>query len=284
MEKTDSVEGNIFKIKRFSLHDGPGIRTSVFLKGCPLACIWCHSPEGINPADSIWYNKNLCIGCGQCVDACPARALKMTDDSIPEISIDRSICNLNGECVKICPSNALQLTGYNATVEDIITEIEKDIIYYQSSGGGVTLTGGEALYQPLFSAEILKGCKQRNITTAIETSLFCDQESIDLILPFTDLFIVDLKLFDPVMHESYTGKRNEKILENFRYLVTRGKEIIVRIPLIENITDTVENREAIMNFVLETDKNITTELISYNSLTENNYERLGLPFLLKKKK
>jgi pyruvate formate lyase activating enzyme len=284
MVKRNPGEGDIFKIKRFSVHDGPGIRTSVFLKGCPMKCVWCHSPEGINSANSLWYNKNLCIACGECVETCPTKALHLTDGSSPEIEIDRNTCNLSGECVKACPTNALQFTGYKATVGEIIAEIEKDLAYYQTSGGGVTLTGGEALYQPQFSAEILKGCKERNIHTAIETCLYCDKKAIDLILPYVDLFFIDLKLFDAVLHKQYTGRSNEKIKDNFKYIAASGKKIIVRIPLIENITDTIENRKAIMDFVSETNENIPVELINYNPLTKNNYERLGIPFLLKKGK
>jgi len=274
--------GEVFKIKRFSVHDGPGIRTSVFLKGCPLKCVWCHSPEGISSANSLWYNKNLCIACGECVEVCPTNALRLTDDATPEIEIDRNICRLSGECVKTCPTNALQFTGYKATVAEIITEIEKDLAYYQTSGGGVTLTGGEALYQPEFSAEILKGCKELNIHTAIETCLYCDKEAIDLILPYVELFFIDLKLFDDALHKKYTGRSNQRIKDNFKYIAASGKKIIVRIPLIENITDTTENRKAIVDFVAETNENIPVELISYNPLTENNYNRLGIPFLLKK--
>jgi pyruvate formate lyase activating enzyme len=274
-------EGDLFKIKRFSIHDGPGIRTTVFLKGCPLNCIWCHSPEGISQVNSLWYNKNLCIACGQCVNACPSEALSMTTDEIPLIRIDRTKCNLNGACVKFCPSNALQFTGFRATPGDILSEIEKDLLYYRTSDGGVTLSGGEALLQPEFSLEILKGCKVRNIHTAIETSLFCEKETLDLILPYVDLFIADLKISDPVLHEYYTGKSNSTILDNFLYLVAKGANITVRIPMIENITNTSVNMQSIIDFVLATDKNIPVELISYNLLTENNYTRLGLPFLLR---
>ena len=194
----------------------------------------------------------------------------------------RNTCSLSGDCVKTCPVNALQFTGYKITVDDVMLEIEKDLAFYESSGGGVTLTGGEALYQPQFSAEILKRCKELNIHTAIETCLYCEKEDIDLILPYIDLFYVDLKLFDAALHKQYTGKGNGKIKDNFKYISATGKKVIVRIPLIEDITDTNLNRTAIMDFVFEADRNIPVELINYNPLTENNYTRLGLPFILKK--
>ena len=281
MVNKSETEGVVFKIKRFSLHDGPGIRTSVFLKGCPLNCIWCHSPEGIGQDISIWYNMNLCISCGQCVRACPERALVLTSDVVPYIQIDRELCKVSGECVKICPSNALQFTGYKCSVSEIIREIEKDITFYKASVGGVTLTGGEPLYQPEFSKEILEACSKRQIHTAIETSLFCEKDTLDLILSFVDLFIVDMKLFEPDMHKYYTGKLNETIKENFHYLALQGKDILVRIPLFGTITNTKENIAAITDFVKGTRRDIKIELINPNPLAENNYKRLGIPYLLK---
>lgn len=274
-------EGVVFKIKRFSLHDGPGIRTSVFLKGCPLNCIWCHSPEGICQDITIWYNRNLCISCGQCVKVCPERALAMITGDEPYIQIDRELCKVSGECVKICPSNALQFTGYRSTVTGIMNEIEKDITFYMASGGGVTLTGGEPLYQPEFAKGILEACRKRAIHTAIETSLFCEKDVIDIILPFVDLFIVDMKLFEPDRHKYYTGKVNEAIKENFQYIAQQNKKIIVRIPLIDNITNTDNNLNAIFSFVHDVNDKIPVEKISYNPLSENNYKKLGIPFLLK---
>ncbi|HAM09873.1 MAG: hypothetical protein A2X05_17810 [Bacteroidetes bacterium GWE2_41_25] len=282
MGKHDQREGWIFKIKRFSIHDGPGIRTSVFMKGCPLKCVWCHNPEGINPDISIWYNRKLCIACGQCVEVCPTKALKLTYDPAPVIKIDKRSCHLTGECINTCPTNALQFTGYKTTIDESIREIEKDLAYYQISGGGVTLTGGEPLYQAEFSSEILKACKQRNINTAIETSLYCEKDIIDRILPYVDLFIVDLKIFDPSQHTLFTGRSNENIIENFRHLAASEKTVLVRIPLIVNITDTNENKAAITNFVFETNEKIQVEYINFNPLTENKYIQLELPYLLKK--
>jgi len=281
MEKIIDTEGIIFKIKRFSVHDGPGIRTSVFMKGCPLNCIWCHSPEGITPDISIWYSQNLCITCGECVKSCPENALSLVADPVSRINIDRSACNVTGNCVSVCPTGAIQFTGRKIRVSEIISEIEKDIRYYAISGGGVTLTGGEPLNQPDFSLAILRSCYDRNIHTAIESCLFCEKETISSVIQYVDQFIVDIKIFDNETHIRYAGRSNEIIKENFRFIAGKGKRIIVRIPMIENITDTEANISSITNFVNSVRSDIEIEKIEYNPLAGNNYERLGIPFLLK---
>jgi pyruvate formate lyase activating enzyme len=281
MAKPPEISGTIFKIKRFSVHDGPGIRTSVFLKGCPLNCIWCHSPEGIEPEITIWHDSGSCIGCANCVDACPDRALKLVSGERNVIEINRQLCRLSGNCVSVCPSNAIQYTGYALPVSSIMEEIEKDIVFYEESGGGVTLTGGEPLFQPLFAEAILRECKMKGIGTAIETSLFTGSEVIKKIIGYTDLFIIDLKLYEDADHVKFTGRSNNIIKDNFCYIAGSGKKIIVRIPMIETITDNPENIMALENFVHDLRDDIEIEHIKYNPLTRNNYERLGIPFLLK---
>lgn len=280
MAKTPEIKGGIFRIKRFSVHDGPGIRTSVFLKGCPLNCIWCHSPEGIESAVTIWHNPVDCIGCSRCVEACPEKALELIQGSVNKIKIDRESCMISGNCVRVCPSGAMQFTGYSETVTGIMHEIEKDLVFYEESGGGVTLTGGEPLFQPEFGLGILKACKAINIHTAIETSLFCDMKIIEAISEYADLFIVDMKIFDSAKHRLLTGKSNEIIKANFCYLAASGKKIIVRIPMIRNITDTEENISSINQYVRGISNDIEIEQTRYNPLTENNYRKLGIPFLL----
>jgi pyruvate formate lyase activating enzyme len=279
-ENIIEMEGKIFKIKRFSVHDGPGIRTSVFLKGCPLNCLWCHSPEGIGSEMTLWHDNSLCIACGECVKACRNKALKLVDPD-GHIDIDRKLCSLNGDCIKTCPTGALQYTGTVMTVQAIIDEIVKDLLYYRQSGGGITLTGGEPLYQPGFSRMILEECWRIGIHTAIETSLFCEKDILTSVSEFIDLFLVDIKIFDQSTHIRYTGKPNGIIKDNFRYLAESGKQIIVRIPMVEGITDTYENKKAIAEFVGDIDSRIPIEYIAFNKLAENNYKRLGIPFLLK---
>jgi pyruvate formate lyase activating enzyme len=279
MEQIPDLSGLIFKIRRFSVHDGPGIRTSVFLKGCPLNCVWCHSPEGISQEITIWHDNNICIACGECTKRCNNHALELSKDPEKQIIINRSLCTLNGDCINVCPTGALEYTGHTASVSEIVSEIEKDILYYESSGGGVTLTGGEPLNQPEFSIGILQECKNRmNIHSAIETSLFCERETLKRFLFLVDLFIVDMKIFDEKQHIRYTGKSNEIIKDNIRHLVSSGKNIVIRIPMIPGITDTEGNISAIENFVHNLDMNIPIEHLTYNVLAGNNYKRLGLSF------
>ena len=270
--------GRIFKIKRFSVHDGPGIRTTVFLKGCPLRCTWCHSPEGQDERFEIWQESNTCIACGLCVEACTEKAVTLQTVS-HKITVDRNLCRLNGNCVSVCPTTAMQFTGKEMSVEQVFAEIEKDITFYESSGGGVTFTGGEPLYQDSFVAAIAEKCRNKGIHTAVETCLSGNIEVME-ILNTIDLFIIDLKIFDASEHLFLTGRSNEEILENFRMIVNSGKEIIVRIPLVKNITDTPENLNSIRNFVHSLNPSIPVELIPFNPLAGNNYERLGIPFRL----
>ena len=284
MVKMAGTKGKIFKIKRFSVHDGPGIRTSIFLKGCPLNCIWCHSPEGIDPEISIWFNQSDCISCSRCVVTCPEEALRINSRSGPNILIDRLKCKVSGDCVKVCPTNAIQFTGWVSSPEEVFSEIVKDIAFYNSSGGGVTLTGGEPLFQPDFAFEILNLCKEKNIHTAIETSLFASLETIKRIAPVADLIYADLKIIDPEAHKRFTGQSNEIIKENFAFLANSGKNIIVRVPLVPNVTDKTENRMAIREFVDSFNKEIQIELIEFNPLAANNYHRLGNPFPLEQGK
>jgi pyruvate formate lyase activating enzyme len=281
MDMMTDKEGLIFKIKRFSLHDGPGIRTSVFLKGCPMSCIWCHSPEGITREITIWNNSNTCIECGTCVDACPNKALSLSGSSEEKIKIDRERCDLSGLCLQQCPTGSLQYTGRKVSVESVIEEIEKDMIYYKDSGGGVTLTGGEPTAQPDFAFSILDRCCKKDVNTAVETSLYCEREILKKFAEVTSLFIVDIKILDPVQHKIYTGVSNELILDNFRFLSGKGENVIVRIPLVPGITDSMENLGAITEFVKAINPSAPLELIKFNYLASNNYRKLNLPYLVK---
>jgi pyruvate formate lyase activating enzyme len=275
-----AIEGIIFNIKRFSVHDGPGIRTSIFLKGCPLRCIWCHNPEGITPDITIWYNRNICIACGECTRVCPNYALTLNSSEKKYIEIDRSLCNLAGECVKICPTGAIEFTGQKVSVEEVMVEIRKDALFYQESAGGVTLTGGEPLYQPEFCLEILKSCRKENFSTAIETCLSCDKEIVETVADYVDIFLVDMKIFDTTTHEDFTGKRNELIKDNIELLSHLNKSIVIRVPLIKGITDSQDNKSRIEEFISEINPAIPIEYLDFNPLTKSKYQKLAIPFLV----
>ncbi|MFN8239570.1 MAG: glycyl-radical enzyme activating protein [Bacteroidales bacterium] len=278
MEIDKSDSGYVFRIKRFSIHDGPGIRTTVFLKGCAMSCSWCHSPEGIEPGISVWHEPSSCICCLSCVEACNNEALDSIHATPTVISVDRSRCTLAGDCVNACPTGSIQFTGHWMTTEAVMKEIFRDVLFYNNSGGGITLSGGEPFFQPGFAASILRACKNNNINTAVETSLYCDRQVIESIQGNVDLFYVDLKIIDPIKHEKYTGRKNDIIIDNLRYLAGEKNRIIVRIPVIENITGTHENLTAIRQFVSSIDPSIAIEELSYNILAENNYRKLRIPF------
>jgi len=280
MAKQINASGVIFNIKRFSVHDGPGIRTSIFLKGCPLNCIWCHNPEGINPDIDIWYNHNICIACGQCAKICPNGALTLKPAGDKYVEINRNLCSMTGNCVRICPTGALEFNGKVVTVNEIMVEIKKDMVFFRTSGGGVTVTGGEPVYQPEFCIGILQACKSEKINTAIETSLFFDRNILENLSEVIDLFIVDLKIFDPAIHDQYTGQPNHIIKENLGYLAETGKNIAVRVPLIKGITDSVSNIDEIEKFVGGLKLAGPIEYLGFNQLSRGKYKRLSIPYLL----
>jgi pyruvate formate lyase activating enzyme len=271
------MKGKVFRIKRFSVHDGPGIRTTVFLKGCAMRCAWCHNPEGLNEESEVWHDKSSCIACGRCVEACTMKALTLIKEE-NKVLVDRKLCRLNGDCVMACPAGAMDFTAKVMTSVEVISEVEKDMVFYESSGGGITLSGGEPFFQPDFSASILNECRKRKIHTAVETGLFVNSHILKEFFSVIDLFIVDLKIFDQERHLEFTGQPNKVILENFRILASTGRNILVRVPLVKNITDTSANLDAINNFVSSVNKDIQVEYVKYNALASNNYERLRIPF------
>lgn len=270
-------KGTIFRIKRFSLHDGPGIRTAVFLKGCPLKCIWCHNPEGLTNEIATWHNSNTCISCGMCIASCIHKALEQTGEG--RIEIDRSLCRNERNCVKACPTGSMQSDGDITSADKVLEEILKDSQWYETAGGGVTLTGGEPLFQPAFAAEILRRCRQNNINTALETCLYAPWSDLQSVIGLLDTIIVDMKIADPVRHRIYSGVSNDLIRENFIRLASEDIPIVVRIPIVPGITDSEQNISEIRNFIHKINKEIPVELIPFNPLARNNYDRLGLPFL-----
>ncbi len=266
--------GNIIDIKKFTVHDGPGIRSTVFLKGCPLRCIWCHNPEGIDSKINLWYFEKKCIGCHRCVAACKNSALSIGNAS-PHIVIDREKCINAGDCVEVCPTAALCFDGKRVSQEEVVDVLLEDKPFYNKSGGGITISGGDPLFQHEFSLGTLKDCKKHNIHTAIETCMYAKKEIFEKFFDYVDLFIVDLKIFNSANHKKYTGVGNELIKSNFEFLASKKENILVRIPLVPGITATKENIGEIASFVCEVNNKIPIELMNYNPLGENKYRLMG---------
>ena len=266
------MKARIIDIKRFAIHDGEGIRATVFFKGCPLSCAWCHNPESIYSGKDIWVMHDSCISCGQCME-CPQKAIAF--DNEDRIQIDKTKCAFCGYCTNICPVNAIKRIDREVSVEDIIREVEKDQIFYNASGGGVTLSGGEPLMQGEFAIELLKELKGRGFSTCVETSMHCDLDIIKKALNYIDKLFVDIKLLDDEMHRKHVGISNKKILSNFKYLALYVKELEVRIPLIPEITATEKNIVSIRDFVKNINPDIQIELLNYNNLGYSKYLLLG---------
>jgi pyruvate formate lyase activating enzyme len=240
-------KGLIFDIKRYATDDGPGIRTTVFFKGCPLRCWWCHNPESQTPKPELMYKRTRCKGAGECVKSCPKSAISK---GARYVSINRKLCNSCGKCALACPSDALVLVGRAVGVDEMLKEIEKDVIFYDESGGGVTFSGGEPLMQPDFLEALLEGCKERNIRTALDTCGYASWETVDRINDKVDLFLYDLKSMDDLTHRKYTGVSNRLIIQNFKRLAENGSIISVRFPVIPGVNDDAENVTGTGEFAL----------------------------------
>lgn len=267
-------DGRIFDIQHFGVHDGPGIRTLVFFKGCPLRCAWCCNPESQSPADQIRYVDYRCKACFDCVDACTYGAVTPNNTSV---TIDFEKCRNCRErpCLAACNHGAMNLTGYTVSPGELIGIIAKDMAFYRNSGGGVTFTGGEPLAQPEFLAEILGECNKAGIHTAIETCGYCSQSDLERIVPLVDLFLFDIKIINPEKHKIFTGKSNRVILRNLKSLSEQGKKIIIRFPLIPGITDTDENINDVVSMMKRLGlKDIDLE--PYHSLGVAKYGELGM--------
>lgn len=271
MEKIEyDLEGTVFNIQRYSLHDGPGIRTIPFLKGCPLACKWCSNPESQKPQPEIMYQKSNCIHCGKCFEACRYGALSKENPYM----VDRDRCVACGACAEVCPTNALVLKGKKMTVWEVIHELQKDENIYRRSDGGITLSGGESLSQPKFTRELLRACKERGWHTAIETTGVTTKEIIESVIPFVDLALTDIKIINPSIHKNVTGVDNQIILENL-IRISNLTKTIVRIPVIPNVNDNIEAIREIAEFT-KLMKNINEiHLLPYHNFGENKYNLLG---------
>jgi pyruvate formate lyase activating enzyme len=260
----------LFNIMRFALHDGPGIRTTVFLKGCPLACPWCHNPESQNPGPELMFAPERCLGCGDCVGACPQGALSW-EDGAPRR--DPQLCRLCGECCQLCPADARRLTGWRTGVRELLEQVRRDQVFFSESGGGVTFSGGEPLMQPDFLCAALAACRAEGIHTVVDTCGYASRQTVAHVSGHTDLFLFDLKLMDSRRHQELTGVGNDVILENLRLLAGLGKAIIARIPIVPGMNDDEENITATLRF-LEAARVENVELLPYHGTGREKYRRL----------
>ena len=250
----------VFDIQRASFVDGPGIRTTVFFKGCNLRCAWCHNPESQSPKREMLLYRDKCTGCGKCREKCP-NAL--------------ASCELCGKCTLYCPQDAREICGEQYTTEQLLTQLGKDKAFYESSGGGITLSGGECMLQIDALEELLCACKKEALHTAVDTAGYVPFSYFERILPYTDLFLYDIKCFDSEKHREYTGVPNEKILENLAQLCRRGANIIVRIPIIPTFNDTAQEMKSIKGFLDACGFDGDVELLPYHALGNHKYSALG---------
>lgn len=268
------AQGTVFNIQKYSLHDGPGIRTTVFLKGCPLSCWWCHNPEsqGINPEIVFWQNK--CIACGDCEKVCPVGAVKLTKEGF---NLDKVKCTLCGKCAEACPSEALEKIGKKMSVDEVMDEVEKDRIFYEESGGGVTFSGGEPLLQIDFLEKLLIMSKQKGIHTVVDTSGHTSWENIERIKDNVDLFLYDIKHMDYEKHKKCMGVSNVVILENLKKLAGSGSRIWIRIPVIPGINDDDLNIKRTCEYISSLSLR-DVYLLPYHNIARDKYRRLDMEY------
>lgn len=272
------LQGHTFSVRRMQTHDGPGMRTTIFLKGCPLHCAWCHNPEALSPTRQIWWLKESCIACGECVDKCPNSALNLTKEGM---QIDRDLCQGCYTCVDTCPANAMKALRKDWSIDALFHEVTRDAAYYKK-GGGVTVSGGEPLLQWRIVRKLLQRCQDQGIHTALDTCGEAPMKNLKEVLPYTRLVLFDLKIMNPESHSQWTGSENHQILSNLRYIVSeverrKDLELWIRTPLIPEATATSENITKIARFIRhEIEEAVSRwELCTFNPLCENKYKQLG---------
>jgi pyruvate formate lyase activating enzyme len=267
------MTGRIFDIKRYSIHDGPGIRTTVFLKGCALNCLWCHNPESIDPGPDLMHWPARCKRCHTCVKACPLAALS-TDPS-GAVLIDRAKCDLCGRCAEACLYDAMQIVGRDMTVDQVVAEVERDRVFFEQSGGGVTLSGGDPLVQSAFAEAVLAACRSRGLNTAIDTAGLASNGALERLARQADLVLFDLKVMDAETHEAFTGVSNAAILDNITRLVAAGREVWVRVPIVPGVNDGDENIRRTIAFLRALGKVRQIGLLPYHAGGLDKARRIG---------
>lgn len=265
------MNANIFEIKRFAVHDGDGIRTTVFFKGCPLKCVWCHNPEGISYKPQLALYLHKCSLCGECVKVCPENAHSFIDG---KHIFEKEKCTACGKCKDACFFDAITLYGKKMSVDEVENILIEDMEFYENSGGGITLSGGECLMYPEFCLEILKRMKKRNIHTAVDTSGYVKREAIDMVVDYTDVFLFDIKAIDGEVHKKCTGHSNKIILDNLIYIDTLGKKSEIRVPFVPGFND--EEIKKIGVFIKNL-KNVTgIRVLPYHNFARSKYEALAM--------
>lgn len=276
-EDVKGSKGMVFDIQRFSIQDGPGIRTSVFLKGCPLKCIWCCNPESQRLGQELVHYEEKCIRCLKCIDSCPRKAIIFKDN---RIKVDRKLCDLCKKCIDVCPQDAYSIIGKEVSVDSVMKEVLRDIPFYNNYGGGVTITGGEPSLQPEFSSEILKASKEEQINTAIETSGYASWRKLEMTLRYTDLVLFDLKVMSDELNKKLTGVSNQLILENLKKIDNLGMKIIIRIPFIPNQNDSEKNLKDMVIFLEGLKNQYSIDILPFHQYGRYKYRSLSRDYIL----
>jgi pyruvate formate lyase activating enzyme len=267
------VSGRVFNIQRFAVHDGPGVRTTVFLKGCPLSCWWCHNPESRTAQPEVQITAERCIQCGSCLQACEHDAVVRLADGT--YSVDPLHCTRCGECTEACPTNGRKIVGEERGVDDVLDEVCLDRVFYEESGGGVTFSGGEPLAQRDFLLELLTESRARGLHTCVDTSGAAPEKTVLRVAEVADLFLYDVKMIDDTRHRLFTGAGNRTILSNLQALARRGADVWVRVPFIPGINDDRANLDALAAFVGELGRDYPVFLLPYHKIAQDKYGRLG---------
>lgn len=263
----------VFDIKRYAINDGPGIRIVIFFKGCNLQCAWCHNPESVSSKPEKMYSPAKCIGCGTCVKACPENAITLTPNGIV---FDNLLCILCGKCAEVCPTKAIEMTGQSMSVSQVMDIIERERPFFDQSGGGVTFSGGEPLIHSEMLISLLDECRKREIHTAVDTAGNVSTDIILKVAKITDLFLFDLKMMDDEMHRKWVNAGNQRILQNLKAISDTGANVIIRIPVVGGVNDSMQNFEQTARFVSELSGNKKqVNLLPYHSIAKNKYLKLG---------